>query len=204
MKNTILIILTTCTFVTAEAQITRAYAFGSGGVATGEGLAYQFGTSVVLENKWIITAGYLNAKRNADHPADFSTYSGTGYPGFEYETYPPATTKLLYASAGRYIRYSKRIRFIMDAGLGVSSGDLLSFEKGRSREHKENRYSPNYSVKYSNQTSIGSIIRAGADVLFARSAGIGFDLYYNYNGGGLQNNFGLNVRLMLGHLLAED
>lgn len=204
MKNIFLITLISCSLVTAEAQITRAYAFGSGGVAVEEGLACQFGTSVVLGHKWIITAGYLQAKRNADHPSDFSVYSGTGYPGFEYETYPPANTKLLYASAGRYIRYSRRISFIMDAGLGVSRGDVLSFQKGRSREHTENRYSPNYSVQYSDRTSIGSIMRAGADVLVARSAGIGFDLYYNYNGGGLQNNFGLNVRLMLGRIIAED
>ena len=196
--------LTSFSFIATEAQISRAYVFGSGGVAVGEGLTYQVGTTIVLDHKWIITGAYMHATRNADHPSDFSTYSGTGYPGFEYETYPPATTKLLYAAAGPYIRYSKRISFFFDAGLGISKGDLLSFEKGRSREHKENRYSPNYSVKYTSQTSIGSIIRAGTDVLIARSVGMGFDIYYNYNGGGLQNNFGLNVKLLLGYLQEED
>jgi hypothetical protein len=204
MKYTIFIFLASCSFITTEAQISRAYAYGSGGVGAGEALAYQFGTTVVFDHKWTITAAYLNTSRIADHPSDFSTYSGTGYPGFEYETFPPATTKLFYAAAGRYIRYSRRISFFIDAGLGVSNGDLLHFEKGRSRERTENRFSPDYSVHYSTKTSIGSIIRAGTDVLIARSTGIGFDLYYNYNGSGLQNNFGLNVKLMFGFLEEED
>jgi hypothetical protein len=204
MKKLILIAMSTIAFASLKAQLTRAYAFGSGGVETKEGLAYQFGASSIWNNKWIITASYLNAKRNADLPSDFLVHRGTGYPGLEYETYPLAETKFLYLSAGRYIRYSRRIYFILDGGLGISNGDLLSFTSGRSSDLRENKYSPNYTVKYSNKTSMGSIIRAGVDVSLANFTGIGFDLYYNYNGGGLHNNFGLNVRIMLGHVPIED
>jgi hypothetical protein len=204
MRSLILIAMSTIVFITAKAQLKRVYAFGSGGVETKEGLAYQFGASSIWNNKWIISAAFLNAKRNADLPSDFKVHSGTGYPGLEYETYPQAETNFLYASAGRYIRYSRRINFIIDAGLGISSGDVLSFRQGRSADLQENKYSPNYCVTYSIKTSIGSIIRAGVDVPLANFTGIGFDLYYNYNGGGLHSHFGLNVRLMLGKIPIED
>lgn len=204
MRRLILFAMSTMVFMAANAQITRAYVFGSGGVEIKEGLAYQMGVSSVVNNKWIISAAYLNAKRNADLPSDFEVHSGTGYPGLEYETYPQAETRFLYVSAGRYFRYSRRIHFILDAGVGVSNGDLLSFKQGRSSDLQENKYSPNYCVSYSSKTSMGSIIRTGVDVSLANFTGIGFDLYFNYNGGGLHNNFGLNVRLMFGHVPIGD
>ncbi len=204
MKRLILVAVSTLVFISAKSQLTKAYAFGSGGVETKEGLAYQFGASSVWTNRWIISAAYFKARRNADLPSDFKVHSGTGYPGLEYETYPQAETRFLYVSAGRYFRYSKRINFILDAGVGISNGDLLSFKQGRSTDLQENKYSPNYSVTYSSKTSMGSIIRTGVDVALANFTGVGFDLYYNYNGGGLHNNFGLNVRLMFGYMPLED
>ncbi|HEX5667738.1 MAG TPA: hypothetical protein VFX73_02980 [Chitinophagaceae bacterium] len=204
MKRLLLIAMFSIAIATAQAQLTRVYAFGSGGVEANEGLAYQFGGASVWADKWIISTAFLNVKRNADLPSDFKVHSGTGYPGLEYGTYPQAETKFLYASAGRYIRYSRRIHFILDAGLGMANGDVLSFRQGRSPVLQENKYSPNYCVTYSDKTSIGSIIRAGVDVSLANFTGIGFDLYYNYNGGGLHSNFGLNVRLIMGKTPMED
>jgi hypothetical protein len=204
MRRLILVAMSTLVFVAANAQLTRAYTFASGGVETKEGLAYQFGASSIWNNKWIISAAYFNAIRNADLPSNFKVHSGTGYPGLEYETYPQAETRFIYVSAGRYFRYSGRINFILDAGVGISNGDLLSFKQGRSSDLQDNKYSPNYTVKYSSKTAMGSIIRTGVDVSLANFTGMGFDIYYNYNGGGLHNNFGLNIRLMLGHLPIED
>lgn len=204
MRRLILVAMITMVFISAKAQLTRFYTFGSGGVETKEGLAYQFGASSIWNNKWIVSAACLNAVRNADLPSDFKVHSGTGYPGLEYETYPRAETRFFYVSAGRYFRYSRRIHFILDAGVGISNGDLLRFKQGRSSDPREHKYSPNYSVSYSEGKAMGSIVRTGIDVSMANFTGMGFDLYFNYNGGGLPNHFGLNVRLMFGHVPFGD
>lgn len=204
-------------FSTLQAQekktkINRVYMFGTVGPFIGDGTATSYGLSGVINNKWIVTYGKLYAKRNSTLPPDFKleVYEVPWYlliilPVEQYYDFRPEDeTRFTYASFGRYYPVSRKISFILDGGIGIAKSQGANYYKPgqiiKSGENIVPGVSSNYIVTKTEKTSIGGIVRAGADWAFSGCAGAGLDLYYNANMGGIKDNMGFNLRLMLGYM----
>lgn len=215
MKNLLLLTVSMIiSFTTLQAQekkenkINRIYMYGGGGPALFSGASGYLGISAVWNKKWIATIGFLDANRNASAPSD-ATFNKTriDFLGLRLATidhHPTAETKFTYLSFGRYYPASKKISYILDAGIGIANGqDFNYYDRGGSTKGNETIIpgaSSNYTVTMTDRTSFGAIARAGMDWAFSGGAGMGFDFYYNYCGGGISDNVGFNMRLMVGFM----
>jgi hypothetical protein len=120
-----------------------------------------------------------------------------------FDTHPNADSKFTYLSFGRYYPKSRKISYILDGGLGIAKGqDFNYYNRGTPKNGEQIVYgaSSNYVVTKTDKTAIGAIARAGMDWAFSGGAGMGFDFYYNYCGGGISDNVGFNMRLMIGYM----
>jgi hypothetical protein len=207
MKKLILISTVLLAFQASLAQsfkMNKLYAQGGIGGASGKGVSTQIGIRTVFNNKWTFTATKLYFERNAKTPDNYVgeiNYAAFFLPGFiPIELYPIANTDLYYLSAGRFFPLTRSVYFTIDAGAGVAKGQKFSFlPKGISPETgKYAHISDNYSVTADEVSSFGGVIRAGLDIAFTNFAGIGFDAYYNINGGGINDQVGMNLKLIVG------
>ena len=214
MKNILLLAATIfISFSSIQAQekkenkINRIYIFGAIGPAMSKGFASTVGISTVVNKKWIASLGYLNATRDASAPsdADFTvTYNSFFWGSFSISNHPTAETKFTYLSFGRYYPATRKISYILDAGIGIAKGqDFNYYDRSVTAKNGEQIIpwaSSNYTVTKTDRTSFGAIARAGMDWAFSGGAGMGFDFYYNYCGGGISDNIGFNFRLMVGYM----
>jgi hypothetical protein len=60
--------------------------------------------------------------------------------------------------------------------------------------------SNNYTVTKTDRKAVGIIVRGGLDAPIVKGIGMGFDIYYNYCGGGISDNIGFTFRINLGYL----
>jgi hypothetical protein len=210
MKNILLLAATIfISFSSIQAQerkenkINRFYLFGAAGPAFFSGGAVSIGLSAVVDKKWIASLGYMAAVRNASAPSDMNVYQITGWFG-GYDTHPTAETKFTYVSFGRYYPASRKLSYILDAGVGLAKGqDFNYYDRSVTSKTGEQIIpgaSSNYTVTKTDRTSFGAIARAGMDWAFSGGAGMGLDFYYNYCGGGISDNVGLSFRLNLGYM----
>jgi hypothetical protein len=109
-----------------------------------------------------------------------------------------------YLSFGRYFPVSRQISFIVDGGLGLANQQGYNFYRNGAPVKQGERIldgvSTNYTVTAVEKSSMGGIVRAGVDWAFVGFGGMGLDLYYNLNAGGIDDNFGVNLRFMLGYM----
>jgi hypothetical protein len=195
-----------------QKKINRVYMFGSLGPSIGDATGSSYGISGVVNNKWIASLGRLHSIRNASLPSDFqlAVYEVPWLilillpidPYYDYR--PEEEVRFTYASFGRYYPLSRKISFIIDGGVGVAKQQGFKFYKPTERvKNGENiipGVSSNYTVTSADKTSIGAIARVGADWAFSGGAGMGLDLYYNANMGGISDIGGLNIRFMVGYM----
>jgi hypothetical protein len=213
MKNilllaaTILLCISSLQAQNKETKINRIYLFGGGGPALFSGASGILGISAVVNKKWIASVGYLYATRKASAPSDanFTVYRSSWFWGdFSINYHPVAETKFTYISLGRYYPATRKLSYILDAGIGIANGQDFNYYNrnmtSRTGEQVIPRVSSNYIVTQTDKTAIGAIGRAGMDWAFSGGAGMGFDFYYNYCGGGISDNVGFNMRLMIGYM----
>lgn len=191
-----------------ESKINRFYVFGGAGGALFEGSATNIGVSAVINRKWIATIGHLNAERRASAPSDVifrsSEYLLWIFPVSENH-HPIAETQFTYLSFGRYYPSTKRVSYILDAGIGLAKGqDYNYYQWGTTSLKGGEQIIPGASnthiVTTTDRTSLGIIARAGMDWAFSGGAGMGFDVYYNLCTGGISDNVGINFRLNIGYM----
>lgn len=218
MKNTILITVTIILFwgiASAQAQekklqINRVYLFGAFGPAGMDASGSSYGISAVVNKKWIASIGKLHSYMNTKLPADFMydvddaswlllLFLIDPYSADNLED----ETRFSYVSFGRYYPVSRRFSFIVDGGLGLAKQQGHNFYKNgqpvKNNEQILKGISTNYTVTSIEKTSIGAMARVGLDWAFAGFGGMGLDLYYNMNAGGIYDNWGLNLRFNLGY-----
>lgn len=215
MKNILLLTVSMIIgFSTLQAQeknensVSRFYVFGAAGPAVFSGYSSSIGLSAVFNKKWIATIGHLNASRNASAPSDANFRVTQSYFWGLYDLttdhHPVAETKFTYLSFGRYYPATRKISYILDAGIGIAKGqDFNYYDRGVTLKNGEQIIpgaSSNYVVTMTDRTSFGAIARAGMDWAFSGGAGMGFDFYYNYCSGGISDNVGFNIRLMIGYM----
>jgi hypothetical protein len=220
MKNTILITVTILLFTgissvqaqESKLQINKVYLFGAFGPAGMDASGSSFGISTVINKKWIASVGKLKSYMNTKLPADF--FYENNEPNwflllllldpyslnFELED----ETRFTYLSFGRNYALSRKFSFIVDGGLGLAKQQSYNFYK-KGQPVKNNEYivegvSSNYTVTSIERSSIGAMARVGLDWTFAGFGGMGLDLYYNMNAGGIYDNWGINLRFNLGYM----
>lgn len=169
-------------------KFTRIYGFGSVGVSI-VGVSAELGGRAVLKDKWCFSAGQLSGAINAKTPSDYT-------PGvLDVLFLTPLTmqneSKFTYLAAGRYFGKGTSVGGFVEVGAGISGGYYWSFEKG-------GVLGGNYNTKKIDDNAFGAMIRGGVDCPLTSWLGLGFDLFYNFNGGQLSDNLGLEMRLMLG------
>jgi hypothetical protein len=187
----------------SNSKISRFYGFAAGGPAFFTGVSGNLGLSAIMNKKWIASIGRLNASRHASAPSDFMPTISTGWFLGAFDSYPIAETKFTYLSFGRYYPSSKTVSFILDGSIGVAKGQDFNYYNGGTPKNGEQTVygvSANYLVTSTDRTALGLMGRAGMDWAFSGGAGMGLDFYYNYCGGGISDNVGFNLRLMIGYM----
>lgn len=220
MKNTILITVTIILFLaisSAQAQekklqINKVYLFGALGPAGMDASGSSYGISAVVNKKWIASIGKLHSYMNTKLPADFF-YESNGPNWFlllflmdpyalDYDL--EDETRFSYLSFGRNYTLSRKLSFIVDGGLGLAKQQSYNFYK-KGQPVKKNEQivegvSTNYTVTSIEKASMGAMARVGLDWAFSGAGGMGLDIYYNLNAGGIYDNWGLNLRFTLGYM----
>jgi hypothetical protein len=184
-------------------ELTKIYVQAGAGGSTKNGFSAQLGLRSVFNNKWTFTASAMYLEREAQAPGDYVGYSsGSWWMGDYYhnEFHPIARTDFYYLSAGRFFPLLRSVYFTVDAGLGMANGQEFSYIRtnGTLNSSYDYSYSPKYAVKSTDKSAFGGIIRTGFDWAFSGIAGIGIDAYYNYNTGGINDNLGFNIKLIVG------
>lgn len=98
-----------------------------------------------------------------------------------------------YLAAGRYFGKGTGVGGFVELGAGLSNGYYWSFERDATMI-----LGGNYTTKQIDDNGFGALVRAGVDCPVTSWFGLGFDFFYNYNGGQLSDNVGLGMRLMFG------
>jgi hypothetical protein len=183
--------------------ITRAYGYVGYGGAMFSGEGYNFGLSIEVNKAWIGTIGQLNAKRKASAPSD-ANFEHSGWSGSSI-SHPIAETRFTYISFGRTFPAARSAAFILDAGVGLASGQDFNYyyRHGGTLGPGEQVIpgaSSNYTVTKTDRKAVGVIVRGGLDAPIVKGIGMGFDIYYNYCGGGISDNIGFIFRINLGYL----
>jgi hypothetical protein len=219
MKNTILITVTIILILCISSvraqqkklQINKVYLFGAFGPAGMDASGSSFGISAVVNKKWIATIGKLHSDMNTKLPADFM-YDVHGPlwllllllsdPYYSYNL--EDETRFSYVSFGRNYPLSRKFSFIADGGLGLAKQQSYNFyKKGqpvKNNEHIVEGVSTNYTVTSIEKASMGAMARVGLDWAFSGAGGMGLDVYYNLNAGGIYDNWGLKLRFNLGYM----